>query len=193
MEAPVRDIMDRVREGDTEAFGELVRIYRKPVYALVSGITGENDEADDLAQTCFLEAFRRRGELRDDDRFGSWLYAIARNKSRDWLRRRAQAPDLVGDPSMLSVRDHVELPTTPETEVLAKVDDGSINAVVRGLPAKYRTVVLLRCLGGLSFAEIADASHASRAAVEKRWHRARAMLRERLQCLTSREAGEGPQ
>ena len=167
-----------------------MRAYRKPGYALVSGITGENDEAEDLAQTCFIEAYKRLGELRDDDRFGSWLYAIARNKARDWLRRRAHSPDLVGDPSRLSARDPAELPTSPEAEVLATVDDGAVRSIVGGLPAKYRTVVLLRCLGELSFAEIAEATRASRDAVAKRWHRARAMLRERLLSASHGDGGE---
>lgn len=79
MLVPEQRLVNRARRGDARAFEELVLTYQRAVFALVSALTGENDEAEDLTQDCFVQALQQIGELRDGDRFGPWLYAIARN------------------------------------------------------------------------------------------------------------------
>lgn len=180
MREPDDAVVERVRKGDTEAFAELVAAYRKPLYALVSGMTGENDESEDLTQTCFVEAFRRLGELRDEKRFGPWLYAIARNRCRDWIRQQSRQPALVGDPSRLQPAARPELPTSPRSSAFEELQREAVETAVASLPPEYRAVVTLRYVGELSYAEIAQATGASVSAVAMRWHRARKMLKERL-------------
>lgn len=70
MVMPDKRLVERAQRGDTEAFGKLVLAYQRALFALVSGLTSENDKAEDLTQGCFVEAFVRLGELRDCDRFG---------------------------------------------------------------------------------------------------------------------------
>ncbi len=111
-----KGIIRLVRERDTEAFGELVASYQSSVYGIALSTIGDAEEAEDVAQTCFVEAFSRIGELRDGDRFSPWLFAIARNKCRDWLRHNSRRPALVGDPSELPSADPPELPDGPGPE-----------------------------------------------------------------------------
>jgi RNA polymerase sigma-70 factor (ECF subfamily) len=184
-------IIGRVQRGDHEAFGELVLAHQKVLHALVVALTGENDEAEDLAQTCFVEAFDRLGELRDGDRFTPWLFAIARNKCRDWVRQRSRRPALMGDSSRLRDDGRSGLPTTPEGHAMATARDEAVRAMVRSLPEQYRAVVALRYMGELSYAEIAETLEISTSAVGVRWHRARKMLRERLRQVLDDDGDEG--
>jgi len=191
MREPDEVIVERVRRGDTEAFAELVSAYRKPIYALVAGMTGENDEAEDVTQTCFVQAYSRIGELRDGRRFGPWLCAIARNRCRDWVRRRSRRPALVGDSSRPRNDSPSGLPANPEDQVLASLRDEAVEAAVQRLPAEYRTVVMLRYVGELSCPAIAEAMGVSVSAVAMRWHRAKRMLRRCLRDIATEETGEG--
>ena len=192
MRRPEEHLITQVCQGDTEAFGELIVAHQNAVYAVVLAITGDIDTADDLTQTCFLEAFRRLGELRDRDRFGPWLHAIARNRSRDWLRQQSRAPDLSGDPSELRDAARHELPEDPQARALASERDEAVRRAVSTLSAEYRSVVLLRYIGELDYADIADALGISVSAVKMRWHRARIMLEERLSEWVPEWAPEGP-
>lgn len=96
-------LVRRVQNGDTDAFTELVTGHHKSVYGIALSVTGDTDEAEDMTQSCFVDAFARIGELRDGRRFSSWLYAIARNRCRDWLRDRRRRPVLLSDPEQLGV------------------------------------------------------------------------------------------
>ena len=180
MPAPDEQIVEGVLQGDTDLFGDLIKAHRKTVYAIALATTGDDQHAEDLTQACFVEAFRRLGELREDHRFGSWLYAIARNRCRDWLRRKPRDPVLFGDPSNLPQTDAPELPANPEDLAVAAARDQAVRAAVASLPEKYRVVVVLRYAGQLDHAETAEALGLTIPAVTMRWQRAKQMLRERL-------------
>jgi len=176
-------LVRRIQSGDTDAFAELVTGHHRSVYGIALSVTGDTDEAEDMTQSCFVDAFARIGELRDGRRFSSWLYAIARNRCRDWLRDRRRRPVLLSDPEQLGVADLPELPQEPEARVLAESRRDEVRAVVRGLPPEYRSVVALRYVAELSFDEIADALGVSASAARVRCHRARRMLEDRLEAL----------
>jgi len=170
----------RVRDGETEAFEDLVAAHAEAVYRMAAAATSDPGEAEDLTQTCFVEAFTRIGELRDGRRFAPWLFAIAHNRCRDWLRKHSRRPVLLADPSELSGADPPELPGNPESHAVSSARDEAIRRAVNSLPADYRAVVVLRYAGELSYAEIAEAMGIKLSAVKMRWHRARKMLQTRL-------------
>jgi RNA polymerase sigma-70 factor (ECF subfamily) len=180
MRLALQETVERVREGDTEAFSELVLAHYRTVYATAMATTRNAQEAEDLAQTCFVEAFHRLGELRDARRFGPWLYAIARNKSREWVRRQSRRAAPSCDPPRVQATIPPELPSNPHAVLVSRERDAAVRKAVRSLPEKYRTVVALRLAGDLTFAEIAETLGLRVSAVRMRWCRARKMLRERL-------------
>jgi len=85
------DLIRRTLEGDTDAFGHLVDRYKDAVYGAAYARVGDFHDAQDVAQEAFIQAYRKLSELREPDRFASWLYAIAVNVARDHLRRRREA------------------------------------------------------------------------------------------------------
>lgn len=190
MRVAAGEVVRRVRQGDTEAFGELVFAYYKPVYATAMATTRNSHDAEDLTQSCFVDAFHRLGELRDAKRFGSWLHAIARNRCREWLRSHSRRPLLASDSPGLQPANPRELPANPHTKAIARERDEAVRRAVNLLPAKYRAVVALRFIGELTFAEIAETLDLKLSAVWMRWHRARKMLQERLREWASDEVDE---
>ena len=84
--------------GDTDALNELVVRWERPIYALAYRVLGREQDARDVCQEAFLRAFRAIKGFKGQAKFSSWLYRIALNLSRDWLRRErrvtvVQPPD----------------------------------------------------------------------------------------------------
>jgi RNA polymerase sigma factor (sigma-70 family) len=153
------------------SFERLYRRHRRDVYGAVLRDVRDPDEAEDVTQIAFMNAFRaiRRGEEPDKPR--AWLVTIARNVVRrryQGLARRPQEVEL--DPEVAVDLTDVNGPTASE-----------ITAAIRRLPPNQRAVILLREIQGRSYAEIADELELSLAAVETLIFRARRSLSEDLQ------------
>lgn len=170
----IRSIVERAQKGDKEAFGIIVERFQKMVCAVARQISGNVDDAEDIAQEVFLRAYRSLPLLRDPSSFRTWLLRITRNVSLNWLR------------------DHKPLQTMSKDTVDAlegKRDGQTLSTVMEAvwrLPEEYRSVVALRALGGLSYAEISEALGISLDTVKVRLHRARKMLRVLLGDILSR-------
>jgi RNA polymerase sigma factor (sigma-70 family) len=152
------------------SFEQLYRRHRRDVYGAVLRDVRDPDEAEDVTQIAFMNAFRaiRRGEEPDKPR--AWLVTIARNVVRrryQGLSRRPQEVEL--DPEVAADLTDVNGPTARE-----------ITAAIRRLPPNQRAVILLREIQGRSYAEIADELELSLAAVETLIFRARRSLSEDL-------------
>ncbi len=138
-----RQIVARVQAGERDAFGALVARYQRMVFALARRMTGSPDEAEDVMQTCFMNAFRQIGEFRGDASFKTWLYGIALNECRMAHRRsgRTVALDSVAEP----VAANGERQT---------IDRLLLDKLVARLPEKQRAALVLRVTEDLSFREI---------------------------------------
>jgi RNA polymerase sigma-70 factor (ECF subfamily) len=84
----VRELVEKARAGDQAAFGELVRNFERPVHAVVVSCLGDSPDRLDVVQETFLAAYRALPKLREAEKFGSWLYAIASRLSKNILRKR---------------------------------------------------------------------------------------------------------
>jgi RNA polymerase sigma-70 factor, ECF subfamily len=152
------------------SFERLYRRHRRDVYGAVLRDVRNPDEAEDVTQIAFLNAFRalRRGEEPEKPR--AWLVTIARNVVRRRYRTLATRPqEVLLDPDAAPDPSDLDGPTA-----------GEIAAAIRRLPPNQRAVVLLREIQGLSYAEIAGELDLSLAAVETLIFRARGNLAEEL-------------
>ncbi|NQU11713.1 sigma-70 family RNA polymerase sigma factor, partial [bacterium] len=91
------DWIRRTREGDADAFAELVRRYQRLIHALTYRMTGSPADAEDLAQEIFLQAYRRLDRFRGDAKFSSWLYRIGVNTCLNWRKSRQRRQQLHDD------------------------------------------------------------------------------------------------
>src|SRR5437667_12854088 len=80
-------VIERVLDGDSEAFNLLIRQWERPIYNFIVRMIGDRDEAMDLSQDCFMKAYREVRTLKDRDRFLSWLYRIAHNACFSQIRK----------------------------------------------------------------------------------------------------------
>lgn len=157
------------RAGDEEAFAELVRAERASLVMAARIVTGDRHEAEDAAQEALVTAYRRLETLSDPARFRPWLstiltrVAIRRGKK---LRRLSPSPDLDSRPGPTSDRD-------------ARLD-ALLDEVVR-LPDKYRLLLSLFYLRGHTCREVAELTELTEQRVKSRLHRARELLRAKLE------------
>ncbi len=180
-------LLARLREGDREVFGPLVRRYERELYGYLRRYLGDDDLADDVFQTTFLAVFRKIKHYEPGRPARPWLYAIATNQAIDALRkqnrradRRADlmtAPDDDGEPRPLfellpssheSPPDHAE-----RAEQRERVRD-----VVARLPDLLREVILLAYFQGMKYRDIADALEIPLGTVKSRLHAALVKLTE---------------
>ncbi len=172
-------------------FDALVAAYEKKIFNLIYRFIGDYDEAADLTQETFISAYRAFDRFRGDSKVYTWLYQIAINHCRNRLRQRgrvraiqAESLDQPRDPEETgeaSAREIPDLTHAPHAVLEDKELRQRIVAAVASLPPDYREVVVLREMQGLSYNEIAEATHLSLDNVKTRLSRARAMLRRKLE------------
>jgi RNA polymerase sigma-70 factor (ECF subfamily) len=174
-----RKLAELAREGREDAYAELVRAYQSKVFSMAYGFTGNRESADDLTQEVFLKAYLALPRFRFGSAFGTWLYRIAVNHFRDFLRKRSKVKEVslevVGE--LAAAGDAV---ATMEKEREDERRRKLVRCELATLPDKYRTVLTLRDVEGLPYEEIARVIGLSPGTLDSRLHRARKMLRKRL-------------
>jgi RNA polymerase sigma-70 factor (ECF subfamily) len=175
------ELVERARNGDREAFSCLVKKYEAKVFQLAYGLTRNRQAADDLAQEAFIKAYTGLPKFESRSAFGTWLYRITVNHAKDYLRRSKARKEVSLDdlsPAVLADNDG------PEREARLRAREKTRELVLRMiglLPEKYANILSLRDLQGRSYEEIAEVLNISPGTVDSRLHRARKLLRKRLE------------
>ena len=183
-----RKLVELAREGREDAYADLVRAYRSKVFSMAYGFTGNRESADDLTQEIFLKAYLALPKFRFGSEFGTWLYRVALNHVRDFLRKKGRVKEVsLEEIGEISVSDDGvgKREKEREEERMKRL----LHAHVETLPAKYRIVLTLRDIQGLPYDEISRVLKVSPGTVDSRIHRARKMLRKKLAPHMSREGG----
>lgn len=139
---------------DREAFGLLIDRHAAAIVSLAYRMVGNRAEAEDLAQETFLAAFKAVATFRADSKFSTWLYRIASNKCKDWLRvkRPGQARQDVDVDEMLDV--YVAEERTPEHLLAQQQVAQELEQAIQRLPPLYREAFVLKHVEGLSYEEM---------------------------------------
>ncbi len=171
------------REGDTSAFEELHRRYIGSIYRLVHRKLGDGLLAEDIAQETFLKSLKNLHRMDADFNFGGWIHTVARNLCYDELRRRQRDPREPGESTEDDEDAMLRLPAPAhayDPVVASEANElrRQVWLVAQRLPEKYRLVLTLRELQGLSYRHIARAMDISESAVETLLYRARLRFKE---------------
>lgn len=175
------------REGDTGAFEELFNRYRHKVFSLSYRMTGNGTDAEDLCQEIFLQVLRKLNSFEGRSSFSTWLYRVAINRSRDYLRRKKRIPEIVGhdDTTQESGPDQPsgrEVTTgQPEDRALTSETQLLVQEALLELPLSLRTPLVLHELEGFQYREVARMLHLPVGTVKSRIFRARIKLAEILE------------
>jgi RNA polymerase sigma-70 factor (ECF subfamily) len=145
-------LVAQAQEGNLPAFEELVRKYQREVYGLACRMVSDAEEARDLAQQAFLQAFVHIKSFRRDAQFRTWLFRIAINQCYNFLKARRK----FGDPIDCDEMNLAGTEASPEAELITQDDRRRLYGALEQLPAKQRAVITLKIEQGLSYQEISQ-------------------------------------
>src|SRR5215510_3373166 len=184
------ELVARSVGGDADSFNVLIRRWERPIYALAYRTIGREEDARDVCQETFLRAFRALPAFRGQAKFSSWLYRIALNLCRDWMRRERRVP-IVQAPENV---DLVELAAAAEPsesieDLVSRKDlTRAVERVMARLPEEQRTAIILKEYQGLTFQEIADLVGCPLSTVKTRLYQGLTVLRRELAKAAGRVA-----
>ena len=172
-----RELAAFARAGQQQAYRELLRRYKTPVFRLIQSNIGDPDEAMDLTQETFVAGFGAIGRYDADRPFRLWIARIALNKCRDWARRRTVRSFFSRALPLDSAHDVASDGPAPDAEAADRAELDRVRAAMARLPSNLREVLVLRGVEDLTQAETAELLQTSEKTVEMRLYRARAKLR----------------
>lgn len=184
MDLSDQTLVEKVKEGDYQAFEGLVNRYEGKVYRLAMRMLRNQEDSEDALQETFLQVYRGIEGFEGRSTFSTWLFRLATNVCLMKIRHRGTEPG-----KLLPLEDYLprhedsahpqmqEWPERPEEVLLNKESREKMLEALEELPAEYRAVFILRDVEGLSNAEAGETLGISVAAVKSRLHRARLTLR----------------
>ena len=179
-----QELAARARDGDQDAFEQLVRDNEKRIYTLALRMTGSREDALDLAQDAFFQAWKALPTFQGESSFATWLYRLATNLCLDHLRAQKRRTQSMGP--ALSLDDEENGPVQVADQQLQPQEaverSERRRALERGLASlpDHRQVLIMRELSGLSYQEIAQVLDLDLGTVKSRIARARLSLRKIL-------------
>ena len=165
--------------GDLSAFGTLVQRYWNMAFALALGRMDDPQEAEDIAQESFLRAYSQLHTLRDPSRFAGWVSRIAVQQCTDAARKRLRCRTALGSRAR-SVGEWGAMPAYSSNPGLTETQMQFVRKTVGQLPEKFRNLVIMRFMGGLSAVQIAEQLGKRPGTVRVWLHRAYKILRKDL-------------
>lgn len=170
-----RDLAARCLAGDRDAFEGLYRQHVGRLYNLAWRMSGSGEDADDLVQDIFLQAYRKLGSYKGESSLGTWLYRLAVNLCLDRLRSKAGKMERVTDSIDEEGADPVAAPGSPgELPNIARMD---LEKAIDSLPPSYRATFVLHDVEGYQHDEIARLLDISEGSSKSLLHKARMKLR----------------
>lgn len=170
------DLVHRAREGNPEAFDELVTRHHASAFRVALGILRDEDGAADVAQDAFLKAFRGLDRFRGEASFKTWLLTIAANEARGVLRKQGRRKEI-----RLEAAGPVASKQETAEDALQNAQEAEqVRVLMEDLPEKQRQAVSLRIFEGLSFKEVGILIGSSEGSARVNYHHGIRRLREML-------------
>ncbi len=183
-----RQLVERVRAGDANAFNFLVLRYQHRVAGLISRFVQNPQEIEDISQEAFIKAYRALSLFRGDSSFYTWLYQIAVNTAKNHLasrnRRLMLASVEIDEAEHGDMAPALRETDDPESELAMEHLQAVIDAAIRELPEDLRTAFTLREFSGMSYEQITEVMDCPVGTVRSRIFRAREAIDRKI-----REAG----
>ena len=167
-------IVRQCLSGSTEAFALLVDKYKERIFALVYAKIGQFQDAEDITQDVFLNAYKKLSTLRRWDNFYPWLYSIAANRCKDFHYAQKRKVDVT------HLADHDEIQRADMKAHWENLRDEQLHEALASLPEMHRQVLVLRYMAGMKSKEIAQTLRVSPNTIDQRLVRARAKLKTAL-------------
>lgn len=173
------ELVTRSRQGDRDAFGDLVRTYQDRLFNSILRVVASRTDAEDLVQEAFVQAYLNLASFRGNCSFYTWLYRIALNLAYSNARRRQVRKALE---RTREVSDDIPADSTasPSDRMERAEESERIRRALAALSNEHRVLLVLRGVEGFDYQTIAEVMHLNPGTVRSRLHRARASFREHL-------------
>ena len=181
-------LVERVQQGDKQAFGLLVAKYQRKLVRLLSRLITDPAEVEDVAQEAFIKAYRALPGFRGDSAFYTWLYRIGINAAKNyWAAKGRRTPTTSEfdseEAESFDNGEQLRDNNTPERLLMSKQIGNTVNSAMDALPEDLRNAIVLREIDGLSYEEIAQIMECPIGTVRSRIFRAREAIAEKLKPL----------
>jgi RNA polymerase sigma-70 factor (ECF subfamily) len=184
-----KDLVQKSREGNEEAYGVLVETHKGKVFNMVYSMTLNREIADDISQEVFIKAYYALPRFKGKAAFSTWLHQIAVNHTRDFLRKSSRMRHVPFDETKVDLKTHEDEPEKREKAQELVQKKKIVHEAIATLPEKYRTILSLRDIQGLPYEEISHVLNISPGTVDSRLHRARKMLKKKIIPFLEKEGG----
>jgi RNA polymerase sigma-70 factor (ECF subfamily) len=175
------ELVGLILAGQGDVFAEIYQRYYSRAFRLAYGMTGNRESAEDLTQEIFLRTYRKIGLFKGESGFSTWFYRLAVNISLNYRRReRNRASEDVADMDLLVAPGP---PRQMESKIYQKQIQGQVQRALLSLKPKWRVIVILKDIEGLSYEEIAERVNCSTGTIASRLNRARKLLAQKLSHL----------
>lgn len=172
-------LIEMALQGDSAAFGSLVRRYQDRLFTSMVHLVGQREEAEDIVQDAFVQALLKLSSFRQSSSFYTWLYRIAFNAAVNRRRRTRGEVPLDQTPGNYPA-EPADPNDQPAERILRSERVQQIQSALKSLSEEFRAVLVLREIEGFDYDTIARVLDVSVGTVRSRLHRARALMREQL-------------
>lgn len=176
--------IEQAKQGDTQAFEQLVLKYQDKIYTLAVRMVRDREEASDLAQEAFLRAWQNLGSFQGNSSFGTWLHRLATNVCLDYLRKQTRRQEIATavslDDETAGWMEPADFSQDPQRKIEEEQLQQAVSKGLEKLPEHHRRPLVMREVAGLSYQEIAGALNVDLGTVKSRIARARMHLRKIL-------------
>lgn len=177
------DLVRQIKNGDLDAFDQLVRRYEVKIYNVAFRFMGNHADAVDLAQDTFIRMYQALPGFRGDSSFATWLYRVAANACRDELRKRQRRRSVSMDEMIATSPANMPAAPgdySPEETIQRRETQQQVQECLNQLSNDHRLILVMREIQGFSYEEIAGALGCSLGTVKSRISRARSALKEKI-------------
>lgn len=184
-----QDLISAVLSGNTNAYAELVKNHQRFVFTLALRFAKNREDAEEIAQDCFIKAYKALGTFKQTAKFSTWLYTITYTTSMSFLRKKQlNTQSIDDDESILQLPNNIASYRADLVE--QKSANVYLNLAIDSLLPDDAAIITLFYLGEQSLEEIGQALHMEANTVKVKLHRARARLKEKMEILLKDEVNE---
>ena len=179
------ELIKKCKNGDRNAFGELVTMYQSKVVNMSYSLLSNREDAFDAAQEVFLRVYRGLDNFREKSSFSTWIYRITTNVCSDFLRKRQRTISTISvsgaydddEDKELEIRDSAP---TPEEYAQANEKQKAVMDALADIKYEYREIITLFDIEGMNYEEISRVLKIPTGTVKSRLNRARGAMRKKL-------------
>lgn len=186
---PDTDLIAQVLAGNQSAYAELIKRHQRFIFTLALRFSKNREDAEEIAQDCFVKAYRSLHSFQQTSKFSTWLYSIVYTTSMTFLRKkRLDTQSIDNEESHLQLENHISDFRADQVEQKSKI--AYLNKAIDQLLPDDATIITMFYKGEQSLEEIAQALGMETNTVKVKLHRARHRLKEKLERLLHHEVKE---